>query len=88
MIYARIFDNTLICTVAGKCYFIGGQFNCESINVIYLITCSKCLKQYVGSGVKFKTRFRFYKSDVKTKKERCGSARYFNSKSYYDTNPF
>ena len=52
-----------------------------------LITCSKCLEQYVGSGVKFKTRFRIYKSNIKTKKERCGSATHFNSK-WYDTNPF
>ena len=56
--------------------------------VIYLTTFSKCLEQYLGSAVKFKTRFRIRKSDIKTKKERCGSARDFNSKSYHDTNPF
>ena len=83
-----VFDNTFICTVTGKSYFIRGQLNCESINVIYLITCSKCLEQYVGSAVKFKTRFRIHKSDIKTKKERCGSARHFNRKCYHDTNPF
>ena len=83
-----IFDNTFICTVTGKSYFIRGQLNCESINVIYLITCSKCLEQYVGSAVKFKTRFRIHKSIIKTKKERCGSARHFNSKCYHDTNFF
>ena len=42
-----IFDNTFICTVTGETYFIRGQFNCESFNVIYLIICSKCLEQYV-----------------------------------------
>ena len=31
---------------------------------------------------------RIHKSDIKTKKERCGSARHFNSKCYHDTNPF
>ena len=40
-----IIDNTFIRTVTGKSYFIRGQLNCESINVIYLITCSKCLEQ-------------------------------------------
>ena len=30
------------------------------------------LEQYVGSAVKFKTRFHIHKSDIKTKKERCG----------------
>ena len=83
-----IFDNTFICTVTSKSYFIRCQLSCESINVICLITCSKCLEQYVGSAVKFKTTFRIHKSDIKTKKERCGSARYFNSKCYHDTKPF
>ena len=83
-----IFDNTFTCTATGKSYFIRGQLNCESINVIYLITCSKCLEQCVGLAVKFKTRFRIHKSDLKTKKERCGSARHFNSKCYHDINPF
>ena len=83
-----IFDNTFTCTATGKSYFIRGQLNCERINVIYLTTCSKCLEQYVGSAVKFKTRFRIHNSDIKTKKERCGSARHFNSKCYHDTNPF
>ena len=40
------------------------------------------------SAIKFKTRFRIHKSDIKTKKEKCGSARHFNSKCYHDTNPF
>ena len=83
-----VFDNTFICAVTGKSYFIRDQLNCERINVIYLITCSKCLEQYVGSAVKFETRFRIHKSDIKTKKERCGSARHFNRKCYHDTNSF
>ena len=83
-----IFDNIFIFTVTGKSYFIRGQLNCKSINVIYLITRCKCLEQYVGSAIKFKTRFRIHKSDIKTKKERCGSARHFNSKYYHDTNLF
>ena len=82
------FDNTLICTVTGKSYLIKDQLNCESINVSYVITCSKSLEHYVGSAVKFKFRFRIKKSDIKTKKDRCGSSRYFNSKCYHDTNLF
>ena len=53
-----------------------------------LLTCSKCLEQYVRSAVKFKTRFDIHKSDIKTKKERRGSATHVNSKCYHDTNPF
>ena len=30
----------------------------------------KCLEQYVGSAIKFKSRFRIHKSDIKTKKGR------------------
>ena len=39
-----VFDNTFISTVTGESYFIRGQLNCEGINVIYLITCFKCLE--------------------------------------------
>ena len=83
-----IFDNTFVCRATGKSYFIRGQLNCESAGVIYLITCSKCLEQYVGSAVRLKTRFHIQKSNIKTKKERCGSARHFNNNCCYDTNPF
>ena len=65
-----------------------GQLNFESINVIYLVICSKCLQQYVGLAAKFKTRFGIPKSDIKTKKERYVSTRHFNGKCYHDTNPF
>ena len=58
----------------GKVYYIKGEINCESSNIIYLITCMKCLEQYVDSAIKFKSRFRFHKSDIKTKKDRCGTA--------------
>ena len=47
---------------------------------MYLITCFKYLEQYVGSAVRFKNRFCIHKSDMKTKKKRCESARHFNSK--------
>ena len=40
----------------------------------------KCLEQYVGSATKFKTTFRIHKSDIKTKKDRCRTARHFNNK--------
>ena len=82
-----VFDNFFVCTVTGKKYHVKGKLNCESINVIYLISCAKCLEQYVGSATKFKTRFRIHKSDIKTKKDRCGTARHFNNKCCH-SNPF
>ena len=67
------------CAVAGKTYFIKGNLSCDSCNVINLIICSNCREQYVGSAVNFKLRFRIYKSDIKTNKDRCGTARHFNN---------
>ena len=47
---------------------------CDSRNVIYLISCKCCGKQYVGSATGFKERFRIHKSDINTGKIRCGVA--------------
>ena len=46
------------------------------------------LEQYVGSVIKFKSRFRIHKSDITTKNDRCGTARYFNNKCCNFSNPF
>ena len=69
-----VFDRTLKCTVTGKVYYIKGEMNCESTNIIYLIKCMKCLEQYVGCAIKFKSRFRIHKSNIKTRKNGCGTA--------------
>ena len=65
-----IIDNKSRCTVKGKKYFIKGKYPCDSCNIIYLITCSNCRKQYVGSAVGLKQRFRIHKSDIKSNKDR------------------
>ena len=46
----------------------------DSRNVIYLISCKCCGKQYVESATSFKERFRIHKSDINTGKVRCGVA--------------
>ena len=66
-----VFDNTFVCSATGKKYYVKGDLHCESRNIIYLISCTNCWEQYVGSAVNFKVRFRIHKSDIKTKKERC-----------------
>ena len=73
-------DSRFRCTVTGETYFIKGTLSCNSCNVIYLITCSNCRKQHIESAVNFKQRFRIHKSDIKTNKDRCSTARYFNNK--------
>ena len=74
--------------LTGKTYFIKGDPSCNSKNVIYLITCDKCQDEYIGSAVAFKLCSRAHKSDIKTKKERCGTSRHFNEKCLCSTSPF
>ena len=56
--------------------------------MIYLITCKNYLKQYAGSATNFKSHFRIHKSGIKTNKDRCGTAKYFNGKCKNDNNIF
>ena len=45
----------------------GFHLNCNSENVIYLIICKKCKKQYVGSCItRLRTRFNDYRSCHRT----------------------
>ena len=44
----------------------GGNLNCNSNNVVYLLECKTCAVQYVGStSTKFRLRFNNYKSAQK-----------------------
>ena len=40
--------NTFTSTVTQQSFPISQSLNCESHNIIYLVTCTKCLQQYVG----------------------------------------
>ena len=52
-------------------YKVMGILKCDSKNVIYLISCKCCGKQYVGFVTGFKERFRIHKSDINIGKIRC-----------------
>ena len=39
------------CTLTGKKYFVKGDLNCNSCNVIYLVECSNCKQQYIDSAL-------------------------------------
>ena len=82
-----LFSSIFVCTVTGKKYCIRGNFTCNSTNVIYLVECINCKYQYVGSATSFKQRFPIHKSAVKTKNDRCGTARHFNSICCHPINP-
>ena len=57
-------DTKFKCKVTGRVYNIGGNLTCNSSNVIYLISFSKCDDHYVGSALDFKSRFRIHKGDM------------------------
>ena len=82
-----VFENMFTCTVTGKKYFVKGELHCNSCNVIYLVECSNCKQQYIGSALNFKQRFGIHKSDIKTNKDRCGTTRYFNNVCCHPSNP-
>ena len=57
--------------MTGKIYKVRGKLSCNSVNVVYLVSCKLCKDQYVGSAYKnnFKPRFRVHKSGVNTDKD-------------------
>ena len=56
--------STFISTTTQNTYKINHQFNCSEKCLVYLITCNKCFKQYVGQTVdEFRQRWNNYKSN-------------------------
>ena len=83
-----VFNRTSKFTVTGKVHCIKGDMNCGSTNVISLTICMKCLGQYVGSAIKVNSKIRIHKSDIKPKKDCCGTSRHFINKCCHSSNPF
>ena len=68
-------------TVTGGIYHINHAFNCDSKEVVYLITCKYCNLQYVGNAVtQFRLRFNNHKSSLlrfcKGQRGICGQGLY------------
>ena len=82
-----ITDNEFKYKVTGSFYIVRGNLPCSSSNVIYLNSCKNCEDQYMGSAIDFKARFRIHRSDIKTEKDRCDTARHFNNKCCDVQNP-
>ena len=56
--------------VTGRSYVINSKLDCNTDHVIYLLSCSKCCKQYVGSTItKFRTRFNNHKSRLNPRRD-------------------
>ena len=62
------------CFATKQKYKVKGIWKCDSRNVICLISCKCCGKQYVGFATGFKDRFSIERSDINTGKGRCGVA--------------
>ena len=62
----------LHCHATKRKYKIRDFLTCNTKNIIYLIACKCCGKQYIGLATGFKERFRIHKSDINTGKIRCG----------------
>lgn len=57
-------------TTTGDVYKIDSHFRCNVKCVVYLLICTICRKQYVGSFIKkFKLQFKQYKSNIKLHRE-------------------
>ena len=58
----------------GRSYVINSKMDCNTDHDIYLLSCSKCPKQYVGSTItKFRTRFINHKSRLSAHKRLLAS---------------
>ena len=79
--------NKFKCKVTGRIYNIRGKLTCNKSIAVYLMSGSNCDDQYVGSVLGFQRRFKIHKSDIKTKKDRCGTARHLNNKCTESSNP-
>ena len=69
-----VLSTEFICHATKRKCKIRGFLTCSAKNIIYLILCKCCGKQYIGSATAFKERFRIHKSDINTGKIRCGVA--------------
>ena len=56
--------DTFTCSNDQTTYKINHKFDCNEKCLVYLITCNKCLKQYVGQTVDmFRSRWNNYKDN-------------------------
>ena len=56
-----VFDTGFKYTATGKYYNVKGTLSCNSVNVVYLITCQCCKLQDIGSAITFKKDFAYIK---------------------------
>ena len=71
--------NTFTSNTTGRRYTIRNQFTCKTKNIVYMISCNKCNKQYVGETENaLHIRMNGHRSDITTKKLDKPVAAHFN----------
>ena len=74
------------CTYTGETFTCMTNVSCRSYNVIYCITCTKCLKQYVGqTSNSIRDRFQGNFSDISRDDNDKSIPLHFNSKEHMGT---
>ena len=74
--------NTFESTSNGQSFKIRQKIDCQSQNIIYLITCKRCNLQGVGLRSKFSSRISNCFSHIKQKKKTCIIANRFIDNHY------
>ena len=74
-----------ISTSTNEKFNMKGTFTCDTKGVIYLSTCAKCKKQYVGqTGRKLSDRIKEHLNNICLKKESTGIHYTSNNHNHYD----
>ena len=73
------YSSTIKSSKTGKVYNINSNLNCNSSNCIYVISCTKCHKQYVGKTVTpLRHRFNNHRKDIRNNDKSIAVAFHFN----------
>ena len=65
------------CNATSRIFNLQKEMNCNTPNIIYMLECTKCKLQGVGSTVSWKPRLRNYKSWVKNRIRKCRMGNHF-----------
>ena len=74
--------DTFKSTSNGQSFKIRQKIDCQSQNIIYLITCKICNIQRVGNTTKFSSRIGNYFSHIKQRKRTCSIVTHFIDNHY------
>ena len=70
-------------SVIGKTYQVKATANCKTSNVVYVIECTRCKKQYVGETENvFYIQMNGHWSNIKHRRLEKPVANHFNSKGH------